>query len=978
MSSDRRERALQVLAALFEERPADPSAWLAARCGDAPELRAEVEDLRAACDDGPIADEAVAVDWIPGLESEGDLGRLLPPGPVAGPDDGRRVGRYRLLEQVGAGGMGVVYRAERADGSFEQHVAVKMLRRRVASIDGERRFRAERQVLASLDHPNIARLIDGGVTENGRLYLVMEHVDGTPLTDYADARGLSTDDRVALLIQVARAVAAAHQRLVVHRDLKPSNVLVEETGGEPQVKLLDFGIAKLLSDDLPTPRPVTRTGHQLMTPAYAAPEQVTGGEVTTATDTYQLGTLAYELLARVPPFDLEGATRTEIERCVAETRPDAPSAAGASRGIDAQAVAGDLDTVVLKAMRKEPDRRYRSVDALRADLLRYRERKPVAARPATLHYRTRKFVRRHRWGVATATAALLVVAVFVGVLVRERNAAQREAAKAEQVSTFLVDLFQASDPHHAQGDTLRATALLARGKRRLGAIEDPAVQGQMAYVLGQTHRRLGDYEVARGLLERSAALRSGLHGLGHPASLESLSALALLQRDRGNYRAADTLLRQVVRGRTALHGPDDSTVVQARMYLGFVQRRLGRLRDAEASLRGALESYRTLTDEPDLLTAELLFNLASLLRNRSKLEAALPLQRRSLALVRRFTDGPHPGLVANLNNLALLQKERGAHAAAESLYRATLRNGTALYGREHPKRALWMMNFGSLHTERHRYAEADSLLTRALALGRASHEDPHPQVALALHNLAANHDGLGNAAAADSTYRKALAMMRTVHGSESARTAATAQHYAALLTRTGGYEDAERLLTESLQTLRAVRPEGHPDVGQTVLRLGRLRRAQGRLRDADSLARAAVSAFRRARGRSRKALHAADALQLRADVALDRGDLDAAEGFLETAGERLSAAPDSVVAWRRAVLKGKAGTLARRRGRLERADSLLTGSYAALRDWHASDTRFTRAARERLVALCEARGQTERARRLRDHARAYSSASEAP
>ncbi|NBC85389.1 MAG: protein kinase, partial [Bacteroidetes bacterium] len=329
-------RANTVLNDLLDAAPDDATAWLQERYADEPEFRANVASLYRAYRTGAIRDHEGAATWLQFSASDASTkGRSygtppsdapLPGSPVPGqetdsqpPRHGQQtVGRYRLIEKIGDGGMGVVYRAERSDGAFERPVAVKLLRR-IVSAGTERRFRAERQVLASLDHPNIAGLIDGGVTEEGRLYLVMELVDGTPITEYARSRSLTASERVELLTQVIDAVYAAHQNLVVHRDLKPSNVLVTETDAGPQVKLLDFGIAKILDEALPVTRPVTQTGHALMTPAYAAPEQIKGGEISTATDTYQLGVLAYELLTGRPPL-VDGETeRRQIERRILET-----------------------------------------------------------------------------------------------------------------------------------------------------------------------------------------------------------------------------------------------------------------------------------------------------------------------------------------------------------------------------------------------------------------------------------------------------------------------------------------------------------------------------------------------------------------------------------------------------------------------------------------------------------------------------------
>jgi serine/threonine-protein kinase len=471
MSSSRWDRIAQ----LYEEARALPAeeraAFLDAQ-GDEPKTREEVVSLLDAREQAGGFFDALAEEALPALQSDAEEADEAPS--MAALDlEGRRLGPYRLDEEIGTGGMGVVYRAVRVAGDFEQTVAVKLLRPLLPAADAADRFRAERQVLARLDHPNIARLIDGGVTERGRPYLVMEHVDGVPLTAYAERHDLNLEARLDLLQQVLGAVRAAHRQLVVHRDLKPSNVLVTEVDGAPRVKLLDFGIAKLLDDALPVARLQTRTGQRLMTPAYAAPEQVSGDEITTATDVYQLGVLAYELLAGTRPFDLAEKSLTEVERILLDEEPAPPSDVA---GTGAGDLRGDLDTIVLTALRKEPDRRYGSVEALAADLERYRAGEPVEARPATLGYRAKKFVSRNRTAVGAGVLVLLLgvayavtVTVQANRLAAQRDRAQREAETTKEVKSYLVGLFRAGNPMASGEEEPSAEDLLQRGIEQAGS-----------------------------------------------------------------------------------------------------------------------------------------------------------------------------------------------------------------------------------------------------------------------------------------------------------------------------------------------------------------------------------------------------------------------------------------------------------------------------------------------------------------------------
>jgi len=955
-------RAKAVLNDLLDAAPDDATAWLQERYADEPEFRADVESLYRAYRNGAIRDHEGAATWLqpsaggastaggsssgtrPSRESLSGLPMKDEEADGHLPRHGQEtVGRYRLIEKIGDGGMGVVYRAERSDGAFERPVAVKLLRRIVSS-ETERRFRAERQVLASLDHPNIAGLIDGGVTAEGRLYLVMELVDGTPITEYARTHSLTASERVELLTQVIDAVYAAHQTLVVHRDLKPSNVLVTETDAGPQVKLVDFGIAKILDEALPVTRPVTRTGHALMTPVYAAPEQIAGDEISTATDTYQLGVLAYELLTGRPPL-VDGETeRRQIERRILKSSPDPPSSQPATQGIDPRRLGGDLDTILLKALRKEPGRRYASPDAMRRDLRRHQNDKPIEARPATLSYRTKKFVRRNQWGVVTGAAVLCLTLVLGGFIVLERNAAERQARKAEEVSSFLVQLFEAADPNRAAGDSVTVRALLDRGQDRLHTINEPAAKGQMAHVLGQTYRRLGEFEKARTLLQTSVRVRSALRGDDHPETLESMSALGLLERDQGRYAAADTLMERVVTGRRALRGPTDSTVVQALMYHGFIQRKLRQTEEAEKRLEAALRAHRSRRDTANILTAELLFNLASLLKTQGKLDEALPVQRRSLHLVDSLTNGPHPGRIANLNNLALLQTRRGDLDAADGLYKRLLAEGTEVYGPEHPNQIRWLSNLGSLHTEMFEYERADSLLNRALALSTKMRDGPHPQTAVTLHNLAINAYERGDFSAADSIYPRALAMMRSVHAQPDRRTARVTSDYGLLLGHMEQFADAEAMLHQSRRALQSIHEEkAHPETGNVLLRLGRLRLAQDRPSDADSITRASLRHFRSKTDTSTSGLFGARLLEARAAVAL--GESNRAHVLGHQAASLLESLPDSE-SWRRHILQTVRGEIALERDSLIRAKHLLEQAYAGLRETRGLGNVHTVAARE--------------------------------
>jgi len=456
--------------AALDRSPDERAQFIADACGDDDQLRTAVESL--------VADSAASNhywrDAVDPLMARARTKLVSELEGQEGLDDPERVGPYRLLERIGRGGMGTVYLAERADGEFEHRVAVKLLRRGLDTDDVVRRFRAERQILASLDHANIARLLDGGSTGDGRPFVVMEHADGTPITEYCDNRRLSIPERLALFEVVLRAVRHAHSHLVIHRDLKPSNILVTERG---DVKLLDFGIAKLLDDSEGGASELTRTGVHLMTPGYASPEQLTGAPVTIASDVFQLGLLLYELLTGVRPFGDSETAPQEFERRTLDTPVERPSRriARLERGKSAASespdpaelaerrgtvpgrlrrlLSGDLDDITEMALRKEADQRYASIGQFLDDLARYRNGDPVVASAGALRYRTSKFVGRNRWGVAAAAVLLLVVAGYVVTLnvqsrriAAERDRAEAEARRAEQVTAFMTSVFSGANP----------------------------------------------------------------------------------------------------------------------------------------------------------------------------------------------------------------------------------------------------------------------------------------------------------------------------------------------------------------------------------------------------------------------------------------------------------------------------------------------------------------------------------------------------
>ncbi|HEX6185320.1 MAG TPA: serine/threonine-protein kinase, partial [Pyrinomonadaceae bacterium] len=563
---------------------------------------------------------------------------------------GRRVGAYRVTGVIGQGGMAEVYRAVRDDDQFRKEVAVKVVRRGMVSEFTLARFRHERQILASLEHPNIARLLDGGATEDGLPYFVMECVEGRPITEYCEAGGLSTRRRLKLFRRVCAAVSYAHRNLIVHRDLKPSNVLVT---GDGVPKLLDFGIAKLLApESSPTAVTVARTmtAVRLMTPEYASPEQVRGETVTTAADVYSLGALLFELLTGERAHKLADRSLAEIERVICETEAERPSAVVSRRaGVPfrlRRELAGDLDNIVLTALRKEPDRRYRSAEQLSEDVRRYLEGRPVTARQDTLGYRAGKFVRRHKASVAAAVAVFVLLVGFAAAMSVQAARIARERDRANAVTGFLVELFEVSDPGEARGNAITARELLDRGAVKIKdeLRDQPEGQAALMDTMGSVYRKLGLYDSALPLAEEALRIRRQVHDERHADVAASLYNLATVHHAKGDYKAAEPLYREALAARRALFGAEHAETAASLNGLGLFLKDKGEYAEAEALLREALAARRSLFGGEHASVAETLNELGVLLKNRGDFRTAETLYREALAMRRRTLGDDHPAV----------------------------------------------------------------------------------------------------------------------------------------------------------------------------------------------------------------------------------------------------------------------------------------------------------------------------------------------
>lgn len=884
-------RVCAVLDAVLDASPAQRTHVLAAQCGGDDALREEVEALLRAEAAADARLEQPAAGWAAAL-----AGDEPDDADIAVHHAGERIGAWRLIGEIGRGGMGTVWLAERADGDFTQRVAMKLLKRGVDSDAILARFVAERRILARLEHPHIARLVDGGITAQGHPWFAMEHVDGQPITRWCDARTLDVATRLRLFLDVADAVQHAHRQLVVHRDLKPSNILVDAAGN---VKLLDFGIAKLLDaqDERADSATLTRIGGRMLTPEYAAPEQLRGGTITTATDVHAMGVLLYELLTGKRPTALQ---RDTVAGFAVDAQP-APrastlvdEASASARGTTARRLArqlrGDLDTILLRAVHAEPERRYGTAEALRDDLQRHLDGQPILARPDSAWYRARKFVARNR--LAVAAAALLALSLFAGLAAtawqaREAQArareAEQQARRAEQVKAFLIDIFQAGGPQQWRGKEPTARELLDAGAKRVDAElkGDPALHAEMLAVIGTLYMEQGQLERAAGLLVRSRDERKALYGGQHPELADSLVRLSAIQHARGDWPGALASAQDALRIYRATLGDDERTAA-ALAAASRARFSAGAFEQAVTLRRNALAMRRRVHGPVHANVADDLRALAALLAERERFDEAAPLFTQALAIDSSLYGDHSVRYASTLDTQANMLLAQGntlaaadAYERAASIYRsagdagnledalnhsgvalcrlgrfaqaqARMRESLALVEREQPPGSQWIatrkVSLGNCLTLAGQFAAAEPLLAEGFDAMQRSLGPRHAWTAYALREYADNLAQQGKVDAA-----RMLAMrMRAQLGDTQAPDAVHAEDLRVLGVieyATGETAQGLRHARDAVALLRARHGDAYPRTAAARLSLARLELADGRTNVAINLLDSAMPVF---------------------------------------------------------------------------------------------------------------------------------------
>jgi serine/threonine protein kinase/tetratricopeptide (TPR) repeat protein len=879
---------LEIFSAALElQAPEQRARYLDEACGDNRELRRRIDELLGSHADVGSFMSAPASERAP----EGMIADVVRAGP------GTLIGPYKLLEQIGEGGFGVVFMAEQQE-PVRRKVALKVLKPGMDTRQVVARFEAERQALAIMDHPNIAKVLDGGATDAGRPYFAMELVKGVPITEYCDQNHLTPRHRLELFVHVCQAVQHAHQKGIIHRDLKPSNILVTVHDTTPVAKVIDFGVAKALGRELTDKTMFTGFAQMIGTPLYMSPEQagMSGLDIDTRSDIYSLGVLLYELLTGTTPFDKERFKQTaydEICRIIREEEPPRPStrlsesketlaSISAQRQTEpaklTKLVRGDLDWIVMKALDKDRNRRYETANGLAMDLRRYLADEPVQACPPSAGYRLRKFVRRHRpllFAAAVFTLMLtagIVVSTWQAVratwaerdasderdkAVAEKQRGDEEAAIAKTVDDFLQKdlLGQADIANQAAGGernrNITVRELLDRAARSI----EPRFKGQertesaIRLTLGRAYRALGEFPEAQKHLDRSFALRKDKLGARHPHTLESLDALALLAWFRGRHEQSEALFRQVLDVRKTELGDDHADTLTSMNNLANLWWQRGRLAEAEDYFKRVLSarSAKFGSDHPDTLGS--MSNLAMLYGGSGRYAEAEPMFKQVVEGFRGRYGPDHPQTLRCMNNLAAFYLDIGRYDEAERRFQQLLEiAGRVQLGDDHLETARYKSGLATVYLLRRRHADAEPLFRHVLKVRRSRLDADHADTLTTMNDLAVVCMETRRFDEAEPLFRDALTASRVKPGAEHPLTLKIMNGLASLCALRGQYDEAEVLFGQVLEARRAIFGADHPETLISVHNLGASYRLRARYDKAEPLLLEAAAGARKKLG----------------------------------------------------------------------------------------------------------------------------------
>jgi serine/threonine-protein kinase len=839
MKVERWRRIEELLGAVLERDAGERALFIEGACDGDLSLRREVESLLAheASSESFIEDSAFSLVAEILADDNGD----------GEPCENKRVGAWRIIREIGRGGMGTVFLAEREGEEFQQQVALKVMRRSFAETQLARNFRRERQILASLNHPNIAHLLDGGVSAEGEPFLSMEYVEGIRIDEYCAAQNLSIDERLKLFLSVCRGVAYAHQHLVIHRDLKPSNILVKEDGAP---KLLDFGIAKLLDDEGMSDS--TQTGLRAFTLEYASPEQIRGQSVTTASDIYSLGVVLYELLTSTRPYKFKSGSADEIARFI-ESQPVRPSAV--STGVarprttagdkvggakkSKLSLAGDIDNIVFMALRKEPERRYASVEQFASDIERYLERRPVLARPNTLSYRAAKFIRRNRIAVTATALVLLALVVGLSVALHQYRSARRERIKEEAISEYLQKMLLSNNPGvkrkgGPEGDTTVNDMLdvAARGLESPDLSMQPEVKARLQHIIGMTYLAQGRYEQAERHLRAALVAETALYGDDSPGTLEARLGIAQLLITKADYDGAAQIYLQIIPRLRA--GNREGTVKTALLQnalndFAVLRRAKGATKEAEMLLREAVDLRTSFPADAQSPSRQSETVLVLTLLDQGKFDEAETFAQRLVAEFRQMPDAGTPEMCGALTILGSVLMEQNKLDEAG----AKLREAEALYRKNYSPTFLATYDNLRLQAQalylQDRLAEAEALIDQVLQNYRQNSNPRYISFATALTIKGLILSRTGRTDEAEKILREALGLREANLPPDHFMTALTRAALGESLMAQKKYSEAEPLLLASYESLaRSQTGAANPRTALVKRRLAELYTAWGK------------------------------------------------------------------------------------------------------------------------------------------------------
>jgi serine/threonine protein kinase len=866
MTDDRWERIKDLLHQAMQLSPEQRVQFLDDTCPPSDPCRAEVDSLLAAgAAARPTFLGSASLEDVPQVELE-----------EAGLSAGELFeGRFRLVEQLGEGGMGQVWLAEQT-APVRRQVALKLIKAGMYDQSVLQRFRSERQSLAMMDHPAIAKVFEAGATGQGQPYFVMEYVPGIAITDYCDLRRLGIRARLELIIQACEGVQHAHQKAIVHRDLKPANILVLELDGKPVPRIIDFGLAKAITATRIAESEFTLLGQFVGTPGYMSPEQVDPNvhDIDTRTDVYALGVVLYVLLSGRRPFDTDTGKRPPLDEMLRKLReedPPPPStrigadpAAAAeianARGVDPKRLVhllrGDLDWITLRALERERARRYGTPSELAADLKRYLNDEPVVARPAGAAYRLKKYTRRHRVAVGIGTGLVVLLTAFSviqGFELRrttqerdranqERDRANRERDRATRITDFMTSMFKVSDPSEARGNSVTAREILDKASSDMatGLAHDAEVQAQMLHVMASTYLNLGLYSRAHELSKRALEARENLHGSQGPDTLESKTQLGWILDREGHDADAERLEREALESERRVYGPDAPLTLESMDHLAVIEEDQGQYADAERLARQVMDAAARSTGPESPLALLSANHVAEALWYQARYAEAEQQYRKLVDVDRRVLGPDHPQTLAAMVNLALTVATQHRAAEAERLYQEVLAGQERVLGTEHQYTVLTMENLAALLIDQGHLAEGEKLIRQVLAVRLRTLGAEHPDTLESEMNLAdvlMKEDRLSEA---DKLQRTTLAVQQRVLGPQNPTTLISQSNLAAILVRERRYGEAEKIAAETLDAQLRTQGQAHPDTLNTLRTLGRAMAYDHRYPEASGLLRDAI------------------------------------------------------------------------------------------------------------------------------------------